>query len=329
MKRMVLMILLGLTASSVAGCGFGATASVKNSPASADRRAETLRDTDEAEAPSIARETPAADEYEQLGDTYVRQENWTLALLQYDHALKAAPRHARVRHKKYLLFLANGLHADAVAGFRALTQEEPHDPHAWEGLGRSLLQAGQEAQAEEALHRAVQEDSRLWRAHALLGVLYDLRQEHSRAVSAHRAALDLKPDRLELRNNLGRAYYLMGDYRKAIEEYTLARKRGYSEAPIHNNLGLALAKTGAYKDALAAFRLGGTEPQAFNNLGIVYLEAGQAANAVVCFRKAIDANPKFDQRANEQLAVAQSVLRQERTRRTLRPEPDANVCSEP
>ena len=329
MKRMLPVILLGLMGVNVTGCGFGATASVKNSPTSTDRRAETPRDTDEAEAPSIARETPAADEYEQLGDTYVRQGNWTLALLQYDHALKSAPRHTRVRHKKYLLFLANGLHADAVAGFRALAREEPHDPHAWEGLGRSLLQAGQEDQAEEALDRAVRENARLWRAHALLGVLYDLRQEHSRAVSAYQAALDLKPDRLELRNNLGRAYYLMGDYRKAIEEYTLARKRGYSEGPIHNNLGLALAKTGAYKEALVAFRLGGPEPQAFNNLGIVYLEAGQAADAAVCFRKAIDANPKFDQRANEQLAVAQSVLRQDRTRRTLRPEPDANVCSEP
>lgn len=329
MIRMVLVILLALTASSVAGCGFGAAASVKKSPASADRSGETPRDTDEAEAPSIARETPTADEYEQLGDTYVRQGNWTLALLQYDRALKAAPRHARVRHKKYLLFLANGLHADAVAGFRALAREEPHDPHAWEGLGRSLLQTGQEAQAEEALRRAVQENARLWRAHALLGVLYDLRQEHGRAVAAYRTALELKPDRLDVRNNLGHAHYLLGDYRKAIEEFTFAKKQGYSEATVHNNLGLALAKTGAYREALAAFRLGGTEPQAFNNLGIVYLEAGQAANAVACFRKAIDANPKFDQRANEQLAVAQSILRKERTRRTLRPERGANVCSEP
>jgi Flp pilus assembly protein TadD len=327
MKRMLLVILLGLMASSVTGCGFGATSSVKSSVSSADTSAETKQQTDEAEAPSIARDTPAADEYEQLGDTYVRQGNWTLALLQYDHALKSAPRHARVRHKKYLLFLANGLHADATAGFRSLVREQPHDSHAWEGLGRSLLQAGQEVKAEEALRRAVQESARLWRAHALLGVLYDLRQEHGLAVSAYRTALELKPDRLELRNNLGRAYYLMGDYRKAIEEFESAKKRGYSEATIHNNLGLALAKTGAYRDALAAFRLGGTEPQAFNNLGIVYLEAGQAANAVVCFQKAIEANPKFDQRANEQLTVAQSVLRQERTRRTLRPEQGANVCS--
>ncbi len=327
MKRMLAVIFLGLMTSSVAGCGFGATASVKKSPASADRNAETTHETEEAEAPSVAHDTPAADEYEQLGDTYVRQGNWTLALLQYDHVLKSAPRHARVRHKKYLLFLANGLHADAVAGFRALVREQPHDPHAWEGLGRSLLQAGQEAQAEEALRRAVQENARLWRAHALLGVLYDLRQEHGRAVAAYRIALELKPDRLDVRNNLGHAYYLMGDYRKAIEEYTFAKKRGYSEATIHNNLGLALAKTGAYRDALAAFRLGGTEPQAFNNLGIVYLEAGQAANAVVCFRKAIDANPKFDQRANEHLAFAQSVLQQERAHRSLRPEQGTNACS--
>jgi Tfp pilus assembly protein PilF len=329
MKRIVPVILLGLMVSSVTGCGSGATSSVKSSVSSAETSVEPTQRIDEPDAPSIARDTPAADEYEQLGDTYVRQGNWTLALLQYDRALKSAPRHARVRHKKYLLFLANRLHADAVAGFLELVREQPHNSQAWEGLGRSYLQAGLEIDAEDALRRAVQEDAKLWRAHALFGALYDLRQEHSRAVSAYRTALDLKPDRLELRNNLGRAYYLMGDYRKAIEEYTLARKRGYSEGPIHNNLGLALAKTGAYKDALAAFRLGGTEPQAFNNLGIVYLEAGRAADAVVCFRKAIDANPKFDQRANEQLAVAQSVLRQERTRRTLRPEPDATVCSEP
>ncbi len=329
MKRMVFVILLGLMSLSVAGCGSGAASSVKNSVPSVDTSTEPKQKTDEANTSSIARETPAADEYEQLGDTYVRQGNWTLALLQYDHVLKTAPRHARVRHKKYLLYLANGLYADAVAGFRALVREEPHDSHAWEGLGRSLLQAGQEAQAEEALQRAVRENARLWRAHALLGVLYERRQDHSRAVSAYRTALELKPDRLELQNNLGRAYYLMGDYRQAIEEYTLARTRGYSEAIIQNNLGLALAKTGAYTEALAAFRLGGTEPQALNNLGIVYLDAGQAASAVVCFRKAIDANPKFDQRANEQLAVAQSVLRRERIRRTLRPQPDANVCSEP
>lgn len=327
MTRIVPVILLGLMVSSVTGCGVGATSSAKSALSSADARVDARQGTEAAEAPSVAQDTPAADGYEQLGDTYVRQGNWPLALLQYDHTLKSAPRHARVRHKKLLVYLANGLYADAIAGFRVLVRDEPHDSHAWEGLGRSLLQAGQEAEAEEALRRAVQENARLWRAHALLGVLYNRRQDHGQAVEAYRTALELKPDRLELRNNLGRAYYLMGDYRKAIEEYTLARKRGYSEAIIHNNLGLALAKTGAYKDALAAFRLGGTESQAFNNLGIVYLEAGQAAHAVVCFRKAIDANPKFDQRTNEQLAVAQSVLGQERTRQTLRPEHGANACS--
>lgn len=327
MKRILLMIYLGLMASGVTGCGSGAASWLKSSLSSVETRAEAKQKTDEAEALSILRDTPATDEYEQLGDTYVRQGNWPLALLQYDHALKSVPHHARVRHKKYLLFLANGLHADATAGFRALVQEQAHDASAWEGLGRSLLQAGQEAKAEEALRQAVQENRQLWKAHALLGVLYDLRQEHDLAVSAYRTALELKPDRLELRNNLGRSYYLRGDYRNALEEFELAKKGGYSEATFHNNFGLALAKTGAYRDALAAFRLGGAEPQALNNLGIVYLEAGQASNAVVCFQKAIEVNPKFDQRANEQLAVAQSILRQEQTRGSIRPEQGTNACS--
>jgi Flp pilus assembly protein TadD len=327
MKRMLPVILLGLMAMGVTGCGSGAASWLKDSSPSADTSAEAKQKIDEPDAPSIAQDTPAADEYEQLGDTYVRQGNWTLALLQYDRALKSAPRHDRVRHKKYLLFLANGLHADAIAGFRSLVREQAHDASAWEGLGRSLLQAGQEAKAEEALRQAVQENRQLWRAHTLLGVLYDLRQEHDLAVSAYRAALELKPDHLELRNNLGRSYYLRGDYRKALEEFEFAQKGGYSEAAFHNNLGLALAKTGAYRDALAAFRLGGAEPQALSNLGIMYLDAGQASNAVVCFQKAIEVNPKFDQRANDQLTVAQSVLQQERTRRTLRPEQGTNVCS--
>jgi Flp pilus assembly protein TadD len=312
---------------SMFGCGAGAASSVKGSVSSAETRAEPKQKIDEPDAPSIARDTPAADEYEQLGDTYVRQGNWTLALLQYDHALKSSPHHPRVRHKKFLLYLANGLHADAIAGFRALVRDEPHDSHAWEGLGRSLLQGGEEVKAEEALRHAIEENARLWRAHALLGVLHDFRQEHDQAVSSYRTALELKPDRLELRNNVGHAYYLMGDYRKAIEEFEEAKKRGYTEATIHNNLGLALAKTGAYKDALTSFGLGGTEPQALNNIGIVYFEAGQVAHALVCFQKAIDTNPKYDQRANEQLTMAQSVLKQERTRLNHRQEQGASVCS--
>jgi tetratricopeptide (TPR) repeat protein len=313
-------MILGVMASSVAGCGSVATSSVKRAVPPVETGAEAKPTIDEAEAPSIARDMPAADTYERLGDTYARQGNRPLALLQYDRALKAAPRHTRVRHKKYVLYLADGLHADAVAGFRALVRDDPHDAQAWEGLGRALLQEERELDAEEALRQAVQEDARLWRAHALLGWLYEQRREYGRAVTAYRTALELKPDRWALRNNLGHAYFLLGDYRRAIEAFESAKAQGYAEAIVQNNLGLALAKTGAYREALAAFRLGGTEAHAFTNLGLVYLEAGQTAHAVACFQKAIDANPQFDQRATEQLAMAQSLLRKEGAGRALRPE---------
>jgi Flp pilus assembly protein TadD len=327
MERRVLVILIGLTALGVAGCGFGSTASVRQSPVSPDTRSEPTPHPGEPDIPSIAPVTPTADEYERLGDTYVRQGNWTLALLQYDHALKAAPRHTRVRYKKYLLYLANGLSADAIAGFRSLVEDDPGNARAWEGLGRAFFQAGQEQQAKEALRHAVQENSALWRAHSLLGMLYERGHDYVHAVSAYRTALELNPDRVELRNNLGRVYFLMGDYRRAVEEFESAKARGYSVATLHNNLGLALAKTGAYREALASFRLGGTEPHALYNIGILYLEAGRAADAAVCFQKAIDANPQFDRRANEQLAVAQSVLRSEQPRQVRRPRPGENVCS--
>ncbi len=194
MKRMLLVIYLGMHGVGRDRmwnrCGILAQKLFVNRGNKCGKRKQK---TDEAEALSILRDTPATDEYEQLGDTYVRQGNRPLALLQYDHALKSAPRHARVRHKKYLLFLANGLHADATAGFRALVQEQAHDVSAWEGLGRSLFQAGQDAKAEEALRQAVQENKQLWKAHALLGVLYDLRQDHDLAVSAYRTALEPSP----------------------------------------------------------------------------------------------------------------------------------------
>jgi len=250
-----------------------------------------------------------------------------MAVLQYDRAVKTRPHHVRVRYKKAMSQLANGLTADAIAGFRSLVQDEPHDAHAWEGLGQALFQAGHEVQAEEALRQAVRKNARLWRAHALLGTLYLRRQEWGRAVTAYRTALELKPDRLGLRNNLGHAYYLMGDYRQAIAEFESAKHGGYSDAIVQNNLGLALAKTGAYREALAAFRLGGTEAQAFTNLGIVYLEAGQTAHAVACFQKAIDANPQFDQLATDLLETAQAKLRDRSADRLMRGTLRSNPCT--
>lgn len=325
--RMAVAWVVVLMAVHVAGCGSSAASSANRAMTSVETSGDPAQNTDMAEIPSIARATPVADEYERLGDAYVRQGNRTLALRQYDHALQSAPRHARVRHKKYLLYLTNGLHAEAVAGFRELVREKPSDARAWEGLGRSLLHAGQEREAEDALRQAVQADGRLWRAHSLLGMLHERRHAYEHAVSAYRTALELKPDRPELHNNLGRAYYLIGDHRRAIEEFESAKAHGYSAATVHNNLGLALAKTGAYREALDSFRRGGAESQAFYNIGVVYFDAGKAAEAAICFQNAIDANPKFDRRATEQLAAAQAVLRRERTGRTLRPEQDEKVCS--
>ena len=133
------------------------------------------------------------------------------------------------------------------------------------------------------------------------------------------------------RNNLGRAYFSMGEIEKAVEQYRVALRINPAHAEARNNLGAALATRGRVDEAeselLIALKLDPDYSDAHNNIGILYGSRGDLDLAVVHFRKALGVRPDFPD-AHHNLGV--TYLNQGRVdpaiehfRETLKLKPDA------
>jgi tetratricopeptide (TPR) repeat protein len=97
--------------------------------------------------------------------------------------------------------------------------------------------------------------------------------------------------------NPGRAFYLAGDYAKAIECYKEIVQRKPDSAEAHFNLGVAYGKIGENKKAIECFRetirLDPTSHVAYCNLGLDYKDLGDNDNAVESFKEAIRIKPDY------------------------------------
>ncbi len=303
---MLAMLLAGFTSMVLAGCA----ARTLTPPATheaiaqqAEERRKTRTPPDEPIAQASADMT--TEDYERLGDQYVRQGNLTLAFAQYDRSLRRDPRQSRVRGKRGLLLVQNGQLQEAQKEFQYILRGDAAYAPAHEGLGQVYLHWNRGSEAEDSFHRALQLNPQLWKAHAFLGMFYDSQNKHAEAVAEFQAALALKPEHQALANNLGRVYYAMGRYDEAIRQFRHALRTGSADPRISNNLALALSKAGRYNEALTAFQKHGAPGNAYNNLGVMYWAAADRGKAIACFQRAIEVSPAYEPTARHNLAALQ------------------------
>src|SRR3989304_5027878 len=76
-----------------------------------------------------------AQEYERLGDAYLRQGQREMAFLQYDRALRQDPKQPGIRYKQGRLFLEKGMTEEAGREFQEILRLDPQDALAYEGMG--------------------------------------------------------------------------------------------------------------------------------------------------------------------------------------------------
>lgn len=108
-----------------------------------------------------------------------------------------------------------GATAQGAEAFRKALLLEPENTDALRGLGLALMQRGQVDLAIEQFWTAlkIKEDVRLYNA---LGVAHDMTGDHVGAQAFYYTGLDVEPDNLSLRTNLGLSLALAGDYGEAI-----------------------------------------------------------------------------------------------------------------
>jgi tetratricopeptide (TPR) repeat protein len=98
--------------------------------------------------------------------------------------------------------------------------------------------------------------------------------------------------------NPGRAYYLAGDYVKAIESYKETARLKPNSAEAHFNLGLAYDKAGYTKEAIKSYeetiRIDPKSSMTYCNLGFLYKDLGDGKKAIENFKEAIRVKPDYD-----------------------------------
>ena len=242
-----------------------------------------------------------AGELERMGDGYMKNGNQYMAFVQYERSLQLNPDNVRVRYKTGLLFLLTKKYEDAEKTFQEVLKKKPGYALAHLGLGEVSFHLKQYGKAEKNLQKAVELEPKLWKARNLLGVIHDYRREYDKAFREYSAAILLRPDNGLLYNNLGVSLSLAGRYDEAIRAFKKALGTKCPKEKVYNNLGLVFARTGEYAGALQAFSQGTDRARAHNNLGCVYLAEGKTEKAAQCFHKAIEINPTFYVKADENL----------------------------
>ncbi len=97
--------------------------------------------------------------------------------------------------------------------------------------------------------------------------------------------------------NQGRAYYVAGDYAKAIEAYKETIRAKPNSAEAHFNIGLAYSKVGDKHKAIESLkntiRLKPDSAEAHCNLGFEYKDMGKAREAADSFTEALRIRPNY------------------------------------
>ena len=248
------------------------------------------------------------EEHEQLGDAHFQQGRFAEAGFQYNQILEKDPTRNDIRYKLAALLLEVGKTDLAREQFEKVVEQDSQFALAYEGLGQAYLVLSFHGEADRAFRTALNLDPKLWKSHNYLGIMSDQRHLHLSAMEAYKAALKINPNEPTVLNNLGMAYYMNRQYEEAVRVFHQALQAGAESPKVANNLGLALSKLGQYAQAFDAFKRGTDRPKAYNNVGIVMLEAGKPQRAVSCFEKAMELQPNFYEKANENLDHAKRVL---------------------
>lgn len=237
---------------------------------------------------------------------------WAQAIAEFDAALRLDPELVPALRYRGATHFERGDNAEAIRDFHGVLELSPEERGVAYDLAVAHADAHQWAEAREWFTRAADEEPSNADIYYNLGLAHarDINTPDSEAEAALRQALRIDPEHLEARFRLG-IVHAKAKYRdaaareRAIEE--LESLAGRDDLPevfpeahlVHFALGTlyddarATAERAAecYEKCLA---LEPELPAALNNWGVLARRAGRAAEAARAFRRAIAADPTYD-----------------------------------
>jgi Tfp pilus assembly protein PilF len=121
---------------------------------------------------------------------YLHAYEWNASAAEHEfqRAIALDPNHAPARQSYGNLLSSMGRIDEAVEQKRRAVELDPLVPALSETLAFTLVRAGQLDEAERHVDNAVELDSTYWRAHAVAGLIHELRGEADNAIRAYERA---------------------------------------------------------------------------------------------------------------------------------------------
>lgn len=159
--------------------------------------------------------------------------------------------------------------------------------------GQVLEQRGNYVQAAGQYRRAVVLNHEFIAAYNRLGLVLCRLGRPAEAEQTLRLAIEKRPDRAYLRNNLAYSLMLQENWSAAEVELimTLQLKPDFTRARV--NLGICLGKQGHHEEAMDQFSEALAAEEAFYNLGMICKSNDEYQRAEQAFRRALELNPRF------------------------------------
>ena len=136
-----------------------------------------------------------------------------------------------------------------------------------------------------------------YRVHNMRGTAYADLGNYSKAIEDYSRAIKIEPGYPEAYYNRGKDYAQTGNFKQAVEDYTkaIAIKPGYAMA--YNGRGNACFDLGNHQEAIAdysrAIEIKPDYPDAYFNRGNAFIHLGNYQEAIVDYSRAIERKPDY------------------------------------
>lgn len=181
-------------------------------------------------------------------------------------------------------------------GTREVVNSDPAAEFAQEMIrAKNLERSGKAPEARTVYERLITRYPDRYEPFHRLGVIADRERRFGEAQALFDEAIRRNPTNPDLHNDLGYCLYLQGQFDQAEAAVSHALRLNPTNPRYYNNLGMIYGHQRRYEEALAQFRRGGSEADAYYNLAFMLAAREDTEGAKKYFRLALQADPGYDQ----------------------------------
>jgi tetratricopeptide (TPR) repeat protein len=194
--------------------------------------------------------------YEHLGDAYFSDRRWEEAMGAYNTSLAMTPSNFGLHEKKGIIFLNQGMPAQAADEFGRKLASDPQNALDHRYLYMAEQKMGRFGAALTEVQKAIQLDPNLPGVYNSLGAVYFSLKKYALASAAFGIAHQKDPQSLDCLMNGAAADSFAGNWEGAIQSLQAAVSLRPDNADIYRKLGQAYEKMGDRASAQAAYIAG-------------------------------------------------------------------------